>query len=107
MTGADLIHCEENQVRYYKLLPPDEDELDQYVLYYSILASTHLVIMHRYDEIDPTTFKIQNIVEAQILFVGVPLKGSKVKMMVVLRALALLDCKQSMVSLFNLIETLH
>jgi hypothetical protein len=46
---------------------------------------------------DPTKFKIGDIVEAQVSFVGVPLKGGKAKMMLVLRALSLLDCQQSMV----------
>jgi len=46
---------------------------------------------------DPTRFKIGDIVEAQVSFVGIPLKGGKAKMLVVLRALTLLDCQQSMV----------
>lgn len=56
-----------------------------------------LITLSRYKEMDPTRFKIGDIVEAQISFVGVPLKGGKAKMMTVLRALTLLDCKQSMV----------
>lgn len=51
----------------------------------------------RYVAMDPTRFKIGDVVEAQVSFVGVPLKGGKTKMMVVLRALSLLDCQQSMV----------
>jgi len=51
----------------------------------------------RYEKMDPTRFKVGDIVEAQILFVGVPLKGGKAKLMIVLRALTLLDCQQSMV----------
>ena len=46
---------------------------------------------------DPTTFRNGDIVEAQVSFVGVPLRGDKVKFMIVLRALALLDREQSMV----------
>jgi hypothetical protein len=53
--------------------------------------------MARYAEMDPTRFKIGDIVEAQVSFVGIPLKGGKAKMLVVLRALTLLDCQQSMV----------
>jgi hypothetical protein len=51
---------------------------------------------------DPTRFKVGDVVEAQISFVGVPLKGGKAKLMIVLRALTLLDCQQSMVSSLNL-----
>jgi hypothetical protein len=53
--------------------------------------------MPRYVEMDPMRFKVRDIVEAQVSFVGIPLKGSKAKLMVVLRALTLLDCQQSMV----------
>ena len=59
--------------------------------------SSDLITLSRYEEMDPTRFKIGDIVEAQILFMGVPLKGGKVKMMTVLCVLSLLDCKQSMV----------
>lgn len=52
---------------------------------------------HRYNDADPMVFKIGDIVEAQVSFVGVPLRGDKVKLMVVLRALSLLDCEQTMV----------
>jgi len=47
--------------------------------------------------IDPTKFKIGDIVEAQISFIGVPLKGRRVRMLVVLRALTIIDCQQSIV----------
>lgn len=53
----------------------------------------------RYRRMDPTKFKTGDLVEAQVSFVGVPLKGGGTKMMTVLRALTLLDCQQSMVSI--------
>jgi len=46
---------------------------------------------------DLTKFKTGDLVEAQVSFVGVPLKGGGTKMMTVLRALTLLDCQQNMV----------
>jgi len=58
---------------------------------------THNLELSRHDRTDPTKFKIGDIVEAQVSFVGVPLKGGKVRMMAVLRALTLLDCHHSMV----------
>jgi hypothetical protein len=42
-------------------------------------------------------FKTGDLVEAQVSLMGVPLKGGKVKFLMVLRALTLLDCQQSMV----------
>ncbi|KIM78053.1 hypothetical protein PILCRDRAFT_75989 [Piloderma croceum F 1598] len=51
----------------------------------------------RYRRMDPMKFKTGDLVEAQVYFVGVPLKGGGTKMMMVLRALTLLDCQQSMV----------
>ena len=42
-------------------------------------------------------FKTGDLVEAQVSLMGVPLKGGKVKLLMVLRALTLLDCQQSMV----------
>ena len=35
--------------------------------------------------------------EAQISFIGVPLRGGRVRMLVVLRALTIIDCQKSMV----------
>ena len=42
-----------------------------------------LIPPRRYEEMDPTRFKVGDIVQAQISFVGVPLKGGKAKMMMV------------------------
>jgi len=61
------------------------------------MNSTRTLNLSRYDRTDPTKFKIGDIVEAQVSFVGVPLKGEKARMMAVLRALTLLDCHHSMV----------
>ena len=44
-----------------------------------------------------TKFKTGDLVEAQVSLMGVPLKGGKVKFLMVLQALMLLDCQQSMV----------
>jgi hypothetical protein len=51
----------------------------------------------RFRRLDPTKFKTGDLVEAQVLLMGVPLKGGKVKLLMVLWALTLLDCQQSMV----------
>jgi len=45
----------------------------------------------RHEEISPNAIRVGDIVEAQISFEGVQLKGNCSKMIVVLRALTLLD----------------
>ena len=52
---------------------------------------------------DPIKFKTGDLVEAQVSFVGVPLKGGGMKMMTVLRALTLLDCQESMVYTYSIV----
>ncbi|KIM90321.1 hypothetical protein PILCRDRAFT_31490, partial [Piloderma croceum F 1598] len=73
MAVGDLVHSEENDVQFFELVSKDGDTPE------------------RHDRTDPTKFKIGDIVEAQVLFVGVPLKGGKARMMAVLCALTLLD----------------
>lgn len=56
---------------------------------------------YRYQVISPSKFQIGNIVEAQMSFQVVPVRGGQHMMLVVLRSLALLDSKQTRVSDFN------
>ncbi|KAF9466516.1 hypothetical protein BDZ94DRAFT_1251118, partial [Collybia nuda] len=46
-----------------------------------------------YKEIGPQAFQIGNIVEIQVLFVVVPLKDEKVKMITVLQSIMLLEAQ--------------
>lgn len=48
--------------------------------------------------LNPVALRSGDIVEIQVSFVGVPLKGDKLRMMIVLRAITLLDCQDTMVS---------
>ena len=45
----------------------------------------------RHKEISPNAIRVGDIVEAQLSFEGIRLKGNRCKMIVVLRALTLLD----------------
>jgi hypothetical protein len=45
----------------------------------------------RHKEIPPNAIRVGDIVEAQLSFEGIRLKGNRCKMIVVLRALTLLD----------------
>lgn len=58
-------------------------------------------ISHRYCTIDPTKFRIGDIVEAQVSFTSVPLKEKKYKMIIVLRALTILDSTVVKVSVYE------
>ena len=49
-------------------------------------------ILCRYHVIEPLKFRTGDIVEAQVSFVAVPLKEKKFKLIIVMRALTLLDC---------------
>jgi hypothetical protein len=51
----------------------------------------------RYKRLDLTKFKTCDLVKVQVSLMGVPLKGGKVKLLMVLWALTLLDCQKSMV----------
>ncbi|KIM84094.1 hypothetical protein PILCRDRAFT_68465, partial [Piloderma croceum F 1598] len=81
MVDRDIVHSEENDVQYFELNTKNGDTREQYI------------------RTDPTKFRIGDHVEVQMSFVGVPLKGGKVQMMAVLRALTLLDCRHSMVGI--------
>ena len=52
----------------------------------------------RYHEINPMKLRPGDVVEAQVSFVAILLKGQKYKLLVVLRAITLLDCSPLRVS---------
>jgi hypothetical protein len=45
----------------------------------------------RYDDAKPQSFRIGDIVEVQMSFIAVPLKGQNYKMLTVVHSVALLD----------------
>lgn len=47
--------------------------------------------------VNPQIFRVGDLVEAQVSFIGVPLKNNKYKMMVVLQSIALLNATFSQV----------
>jgi hypothetical protein len=52
---------------------------------------------YRFDEAGPQVFRVGDIVEAQLSFIVVPIKGEGLKMHTVLRSLALLSSQFSRV----------
>ncbi|KAF8068805.1 hypothetical protein FPV67DRAFT_1414586, partial [Lyophyllum atratum] len=66
MTGEGYVHTEDNEVLYF-----------------------HRRIRH--EPLRPQAFRIGDIVEIQVSFIVVPMKGERYKMMTVLRSIALID----------------
>ena len=61
-----------------------------------------IVTTHRFDSCEPQMFRAGDIVQAQVSFVVIPIKGGKRKMLSVLRSVAHLDGRFANVS--NLIH---
>ncbi|RDB30758.1 hypothetical protein Hypma_005840 [Hypsizygus marmoreus] len=72
MAGNDHVHTEDNEVLYYSRRTDKEGN------------NVHV-------SVGPQTFRVGDLVEVQLSFVVVPLKGDKYKMLAVLRSIALLD----------------
>ncbi|KAF8873003.1 hypothetical protein BD779DRAFT_1452340, partial [Infundibulicybe gibba] len=72
MTKGEYIHGEENVVEYYTCSREGSGE-------------------ERFQAAKPHVFRIGDLVEAQVSFAVVPLKGGKCKMLCILRSIALLD----------------
>ncbi|CAA7271373.1 unnamed protein product [Cyclocybe aegerita] len=70
-TDGTLVHTKDNSVEYYERYQEGEKQ--------------------RYEAIDPIKFHIGDIAEAQVSFVVIRLKEQKYKMLIVMRALTLLD----------------
>src|SRR6266704_1117474 len=47
-------------------------------------------MIHRYERCEPQVFRLGDIVEAQVSFVVIPVRGGRRKMLTVLRSLALI-----------------
>ncbi|KAK0438271.1 hypothetical protein EV421DRAFT_1906806 [Armillaria borealis] len=78
LAGVNLIHTEDNVVKYFRGMLDGKKK--------------------RYIPARPQVFRLGDIVEAQCLVVFVKSKGGGVKMKLILRALALVNCEHAMVS---------
>jgi hypothetical protein len=58
-------------------------------------------LLYRNADMDPAGFRNGDIVEVQFTFAVVPVKGDKYRMLMVLRALTMLDCTHTMVCRYN------
>jgi hypothetical protein len=66
-------------------------EIKGAVIHQPIIIKCLLLRRSSYKTVGPQTFRIGDIVEVQMSFVGIPLKGQNFKMLSVLRSIALLD----------------
>ena len=63
-------------------------------------------MIYRFETCEPQIFRVGDIVQAQLSFVVIPVKGRRRKMLTVLRSLALLDGKFA-ITLVCLHETIQ
>jgi len=91
MADGKFVHVEDNQVEYYEACKDNRGT--KWVLFFFIFIFFGYAneTDDRHEEISPNAIRVGDIVEAQISFEGVQLKGNRSKMIVVLRALTLLD----------------
>ncbi|KAM6491408.1 hypothetical protein JOM56_013182 [Amanita muscaria] len=75
--GDEFVHLHENQVEYFEAVKIGG-------------------VINKHKKINPIKFRIGDIVEAQISFVTYQLRGNKYKLIVVLRAITLLDSQNVM-----------
>lgn len=56
-----------------------------------MIIATDVALNTRYVNSEPQMFRVGDIVQAQVSFIVIPMKGGRRKMLTVLRSLALLD----------------
>jgi hypothetical protein len=100
LVGTDYVHGEENEVEYYSLRIDSEGK--RYVIKTPYNASTHR-IENSYNRATPQMFRLGDIVEAQMSFIAIPLRGQTFKMITVLHSIALIDSTFTQVSQSNAI----
>ena len=97
-SGHSFIHMEDNQVQYYRSRR-DADGERRYgnTAYRQTFVLTYDLLFNRFEKCEPQMFRVGDVVEVQLSFVGVPLRDKRRKMLTVLRSMALLDGRFSMV----------
>ncbi|KAF8802170.1 hypothetical protein BYT27DRAFT_7215577 [Phlegmacium glaucopus] len=74
--GSGYIHTEDNQVYYFKRQVKSEDD-------------------HRFVATSPVTFQVGDIVKVQVSFAVLPLREGRLKTLMILRSISLLDGGQT------------
>jgi hypothetical protein len=95
MADGKFVHVEDNRVEYYEA--HWDKQGTKWVFFFFFLFFFFFFFESaneaedRHEEIPPNAIRVGDIVEAQLSFEGVQLKGNRNKMLLVLRALTLLD----------------
>jgi hypothetical protein len=88
--GDEFVHTEDNTVEYY-IARKDAKGTKWVMNYQSTVINQSWKLICRHEDTIPNAIRIGDIVEAQISFVGIRLKGNRMKMALVLRAITMLD----------------
>lgn len=94
--AAGVIHTLDNQVEYFKATPEKKSVYNLSSI--SCFYNDHNQHTNRLIKTNPSSFRLGDIVEALFTIVVIPVKHKKHQMMLVLRALTLLDTHHTMVS---------
>jgi hypothetical protein len=86
--GEEFVHTEDNEVEYYEARK--EGRGTKWVFDYQCNEQNPKYACRHY-EINPNAIRVGDIVEVQISFEGIRLKGNRSKMAIILRAITLLD----------------
>ena len=87
---CSYVHTEDNQVQYFSSCRDGNGTLKSLSRNFSYPnLDSHCII--RFQQCEPQTFRNGDIVQVQLSFVVIPVKGGHCKMLTVLRSLALLD----------------
>ena len=86
--GEEFVHTEDNEVEYYEARK--EGRGTKWVLNYQSNEPSWKYASRHY-EINPNAIRVGDIVEVQISFEGIWLKGNRSKMAIILRAITVLD----------------
>jgi hypothetical protein len=87
--GDQFVHVEENHVEYYEARK--ESGRTRWALNIERSSIFSMNTLYRHYEITPNAIRVGDVVEAQISFAVIRLKGQRQKMIIILRALTLLD----------------
>ncbi|KAH6874666.1 hypothetical protein BKA70DRAFT_1449332 [Coprinopsis sp. MPI-PUGE-AT-0042] len=90
LMGEDYVHTQDNQVDYFQV-HVDAEGNKRHVKEYTSQRQRQLTTKCRYIRVSPSIFRIGDIVEAALAFVCVPLKNSRTKAVVTLKALVMLN----------------
>jgi hypothetical protein len=99
MRKTGYVHTEENVVHYY--VRQIDEKGDQWWVESTRQPLTYTDPQQSFEPAGPQIFHIGDIVEAQVSFIVIPLKGKSAKMLTILHSIALLNTEITKVRLVN------